>query len=289
MALAEGGAVRGEVRLGPVDGHSKRLMPSIAFLLQGLGLAPGQIDGYAVAAGPGSFTGLRVGIGTVQGLALAADRPCAAVSALDALAARAHGASDCVVAVMEAHNETMPGSGGVNSCRNIANTDMPSLHAYLVAADFPPNSRPKDAFIGAIERIRTNNGKQVFLNGRIFDDRMHFQLNCSQADLKTGINWDTVEGARDDMVTAEQVRQIVKEELAAFLETPVWSTGHGTPPGPNQPLKKVLSRDYRNINELIDAHRDKKLGVPVTQATISSADKDDIVNRLLAKLNLVQK
>ena len=78
-------------------------MPSIAFLLQGLGLAPGEIDGYAVAAGPGSFTGLRVGIATIQGLALAADRPCAAVSALEALAARAHGASGCVVAVMEAH------------------------------------------------------------------------------------------------------------------------------------------------------------------------------------------
>jgi tRNA threonylcarbamoyladenosine biosynthesis protein TsaB len=78
-------------------------MPSIAFLLQGLGLAPDEIDGYAVAAGPGSFTGLRVGIGTVQGMALAADRPCAAVSALDALAARAAGVCDCIVAVMEAH------------------------------------------------------------------------------------------------------------------------------------------------------------------------------------------
>ena len=78
-------------------------MPSIAFLLEGLGLAPGDVDGYAVAAGPGSFTGLRVGIGTVQGLALAADRPCAAVSALDALAALAAGTSECVVAVMEAH------------------------------------------------------------------------------------------------------------------------------------------------------------------------------------------
>jgi tRNA threonylcarbamoyladenosine biosynthesis protein TsaB len=78
-------------------------MPSIAFLLEGLGLSPGEVDGYAVAAGPGSFTGLRVGIGTVQGLALAADRPCAAVSALDALAARAAGASGCIVAVMEAH------------------------------------------------------------------------------------------------------------------------------------------------------------------------------------------
>jgi len=93
VALAEGGRIRGEVRLDAVDSHSIRLMPAVAFLLQGLALLPTDVDGYAVAAGPGSFTGLRVGIGTVQGLALAADRPCAPISALDALA----------VAVMEAH------------------------------------------------------------------------------------------------------------------------------------------------------------------------------------------
>ena len=103
VALADGGRVRGEVRLDPVDSHSTRLMPAIAFLLQSLGLGPADVEGYAVAAGPGSFTGLRVGIGTVQGLALAADRPCAPISALDALAARAAGSAEWIVAVMEAH------------------------------------------------------------------------------------------------------------------------------------------------------------------------------------------
>jgi tRNA threonylcarbamoyladenosine biosynthesis protein TsaB len=103
VALAENGEVRGEVRLGPVDAHSKHLLPAVAFLLQGLGLAPTDVEGYAVAAGPGSFTGLRVGIGTVQGLALAAERPCVGISALDALAARAVGSADRIVAVMEAH------------------------------------------------------------------------------------------------------------------------------------------------------------------------------------------
>jgi tRNA threonylcarbamoyladenosine biosynthesis protein TsaB len=103
VALAEGARVRGEVRLDPVDSHSIRLVPAIAFLLQSLGLGPADVEGYAVAAGPGSFTGLRVGIGTVQGLALAADRPCAAISALDALATRAVGSAEWIVAVMEAH------------------------------------------------------------------------------------------------------------------------------------------------------------------------------------------
>jgi len=103
VALAEGGIVRGEVRLDAVDNHSTRLMPAIAFLLESLGLRPADVDGYAVAAGPGSFTGLRIGIGTVQGLALAADRPCAAVSALDAIAVRAAGSAAWIVPLMEAY------------------------------------------------------------------------------------------------------------------------------------------------------------------------------------------
>jgi len=109
VALAEGGIVLGEVRIQAVDNHSTRLMPSIAFLLQTLGLEPADVEGYAVAAGPGSFTGLRVGIGTVQGLALGAGRPCAAISTLDALAVRAAGAADWIVAVMEAHRREVFG------------------------------------------------------------------------------------------------------------------------------------------------------------------------------------
>src|SRR5262245_4343272 len=102
VALVEGGVVRGEVRLRATAGHSLSAMPSIAFLLEALGIGPAAVEAYAVAAGPGSFTGLRIGIGTVQGLALAAGRPCLGTSALDVLAARAAGAAPRVVAMMDA-------------------------------------------------------------------------------------------------------------------------------------------------------------------------------------------
>ena len=84
-------------------GHSTRLMPAIAFLLGGLELKPSDIEGYAVAAGPGSFTGLRVGLSCVQGLALAGGRPCLGLSTLDVLAARIAGAAPTIVAAMDAY------------------------------------------------------------------------------------------------------------------------------------------------------------------------------------------
>jgi tRNA threonylcarbamoyladenosine biosynthesis protein TsaB len=150
VALAEGGRVRGEVRLDPVDSHSTRLMPAIAFLLEGLGLVPGDVDGYAVAAGPGSFTGLRVGIGTVQGLALAGERPCAALSALDALAARAAGTAEWIVAVMEAHRGEV--FGGVYDAEGRPRREPLAAPLGTLLEQVPDGA----AFVGdAVERYRS--------------------------------------------------------------------------------------------------------------------------------------
>ena len=66
--------------------HGRRLPGDLLAPLSEAGLALGDVDLYAVASGPGAFTGLRIGIATVQGLAFAHGRPVAAISALDALA-----------------------------------------------------------------------------------------------------------------------------------------------------------------------------------------------------------
>lgn len=102
VALADGDFVVGEVRLGRQQTHSRTLLPAIEFLLGSMAWLPGDVDAWAVASGPGSFTGLRVGISTIQGLALASGRPCIGVSALDALAARVAGTADRIAAMMDA-------------------------------------------------------------------------------------------------------------------------------------------------------------------------------------------
>jgi tRNA threonylcarbamoyladenosine biosynthesis protein TsaB len=86
VALAIDGTLI-EARTGDASRtHGERLPGEILDLLIAHGLRPADIDVYAVAAGPGSFTGLRVGIASIQGLALANSRRVVAVSALDALA-----------------------------------------------------------------------------------------------------------------------------------------------------------------------------------------------------------
>lgn len=103
LALVESGEIVAELRVRSGQGHSSRLLPGIAFLLDSAGWSPREVEGFAVTRGPGSFTALRVGLSTVQGLALASGRPCLGVSALDVLAARIVGEADTLVAVINAY------------------------------------------------------------------------------------------------------------------------------------------------------------------------------------------
>jgi len=67
--------------------HSERLMSTVDRVLKDTGISIREMDAFAVAIGPGSFTGLRIGLATVKGLALALHKPVAAVPTLQALAA----------------------------------------------------------------------------------------------------------------------------------------------------------------------------------------------------------
>jgi tRNA threonylcarbamoyladenosine biosynthesis protein TsaB len=103
VAVVREDLVLGEVRLRAPDGHSRRLLPAVDFLLSSLGLAPGELLGFAVTQGPGSFTGLRVGLSTVQGLALAAGAPCLGLCTLDVMAAGVAGQAEWVAPMMDAY------------------------------------------------------------------------------------------------------------------------------------------------------------------------------------------
>jgi tRNA threonylcarbamoyladenosine biosynthesis protein TsaB len=83
--------------------HTERMMPMVQELMAGAGLAFSQLDGIACGTGPGSFAGVRIGVGFVKGLSLALDRPVVGVSSLPAMALRAiRGGAGQVLAAIDA-------------------------------------------------------------------------------------------------------------------------------------------------------------------------------------------
>lgn len=86
IAIVDDNGLISEIRLNVSVEHSERLVPEIENLLKSSGLSIHEIDAFAVSAGPGSFTGLRVGMATVKGLSIASGKPVVAVSTLEAMA-----------------------------------------------------------------------------------------------------------------------------------------------------------------------------------------------------------
>lgn len=83
--------------------HGQRLPRELMDVLHEAGETLAGVDAFAVATGPGSFTGLRVGIATMQGLALAGRKPLAPVSTFEALAFLARGAASPIAVWIDAH------------------------------------------------------------------------------------------------------------------------------------------------------------------------------------------
>ncbi len=98
---ADRGLVASVSLLSP-ESYSRRLLPAIHWLLEQLSLRPEQLQGLAVACGPGSFTGVRIGISMVQGIALAAGLPAVGVPTLEASALRAGVPDGLVCPLLEA-------------------------------------------------------------------------------------------------------------------------------------------------------------------------------------------
>lgn len=102
VALCEDGRLISQVIQCSGLTHSRTLLPMAEDLLKNAEMEMKQIDCFAVAQGPGSFTGIRIGIATVKGLAWAADKPCIGVSTLAAMAWNGIAAGGLICAVMDA-------------------------------------------------------------------------------------------------------------------------------------------------------------------------------------------
>ena len=85
--------------------HSERLLGAIEFVLKEARCPIERIDGWVVALGPGSFTGLRIGVSTVKGLAFATGKPVSGISVLDVLASQIAPTSHLICPILDARKK----------------------------------------------------------------------------------------------------------------------------------------------------------------------------------------
>lgn len=142
-------------------GHAEALMPLIARVMERAATSFAQIDRIAVTTGPGSFTGLRVGIAAARGIALASGKPAVGITTLAAYAAPFIAADDSlpVVAAIDARHDHLYlqvfGAGGrtlvsarlmpMREALRLATTGSPRLAgnaAAALAAHWPSGERP---------------------------------------------------------------------------------------------------------------------------------------------------
>lgn len=167
VALAQGDLVIGELRLPAGENHSSTLLPAIESVLRSNGRGPCDVEVWAVAVGPGAFTGLRVGISTIQGLALASSRPCVGVSALHALAAGVVGQAPHLVALMDAFRNEVYAQVFDAAANPLAAPVVGRLQALLV------NLPPEAGFVGdALPEWRAEIARQ--LPRSVFPERSPF-------------------------------------------------------------------------------------------------------------------
>ena len=102
IALLQDGQLLCEAILNTRKNHSQRLMPMIDILLKEAGLTIENVDGVAVSSGPGSFTGLRIGMTTGKALAWSRNKPLVGIPSLDGVAFNAQGVTGTICPILNA-------------------------------------------------------------------------------------------------------------------------------------------------------------------------------------------
>ena len=119
VAVVEDETLLAEFTIDYKKTHSQTLLPMLDQMAKMIELDLNSIDAIAVAGGPGSFTGLRIGSATAKGLGLALDKPLLHIPTVDALAYNLYGVETLICPIMDAIRSipVYTGLKGINSAR----------------------------------------------------------------------------------------------------------------------------------------------------------------------------
>ena len=137
VALIDGDNLAAEHTLNIVQAHSSRLMPAIDTVLKWSDITADDLDGCAVGIGPGSFTGIRIGVATIKSLCYALDKPIVGVSTLEAVAYNLRWTNGIICPLLDARRSEVYGAifeGGTEWQRHSEDLCL-SLDAFLDRLD----------------------------------------------------------------------------------------------------------------------------------------------------------
>jgi len=155
LAVLRDAAVVGVVSTWVEETYSSRMFRHLDFLLRELRMEMKQFDLYAVAAGPGSFTGLRVGLAAVKGWAEVYEKPIAAVSGLEAIAAQAREPGRYLVPVLDARRGQIFGGLYERAGEHLIRVGD---EVVMTAAEFLEHLRAREPESGTPESGELNEG-----------------------------------------------------------------------------------------------------------------------------------
>ena len=105
VALCEDERLLAEMTVNTGNTHSESLLPTVEAVLKITGTDINDVDLFACSTGPGSFTGVRIGVATVKGIAYGKNKPCVSISTLYALAQNLRGFNGIICPVMNARRK----------------------------------------------------------------------------------------------------------------------------------------------------------------------------------------
>lgn len=135
VALIDGETLVAEHTLNIVRAHSSRLMPAIDTVLTWGDITAAELDGCAVGTGPGSFTGIRIGIATIKSLCYALDKPIVGVSTLEAIAYNLRWNEGLICPILDARRNEVYGAifRGGDEWQRIGDDSCLSIETFLAS------------------------------------------------------------------------------------------------------------------------------------------------------------
>lgn len=181
VALMKDEKLLGEITLNDKKEHSVILMNIIENLLKSNNLTISDLDGYVVSKGPGSFTGLRIGMATVKGLSFGSGKPYVSISSLDALALSVSNFDGLICPIMDAlrnsvytslykSNSTYYPNSGESTATDIKYQLPVTLEKLLDYSALDVDE--------LIELIKAKNEKVIFIGDGVDKYRDYLIENC---------------------------------------------------------------------------------------------------------------